>query len=63
MKKDRLRSLAREFSDNAIVEAAQGITPKESAGMSEDTKQEVRAIYCELFEVSDAKEIAISDLL
>ena len=36
MKKDRLRSLGREYSDNAIIEVAQGLPAKESQGMSED---------------------------
>lgn len=31
--------------------------------MSEDTKKEIRGIYCELFEVPDSKEIPITDLL
>lgn len=51
MKKDRLRSLGREYSDNAIIEVAQGLAAKESINMSEDIKKEIRQIYEEIFDV------------
>lgn len=63
MKKDRLRSLGREFTDNAIIEVAQGLSPKEITNISEDTKKEIRQLYCDLYEVADSKEIAVQDLL
>lgn len=53
MKKDRLRSLGREYSDNAIIEVAQGLPAKESMGMSEEQKKEIKQLYCEIFEVPD----------
>lgn len=53
MKKDRLRSLGREYSDNAIIEVAQGLPPKESMGMSEEQKKEIKQLYCEIFDVPD----------
>jgi hypothetical protein len=63
IKKDRLRSLGREYSDNAIIEVAQGLTAKSAVGMTEDTKVEIRNIYSEIFEVNDTKEIPLNDLL
>ena len=64
IKKDRLRSLAREYSEPAIVEVAQGLTAKESLQISEDTKKEIRQHFLELFpEVNDTKEIPIDNVL
>lgn len=31
--------------------------------MSEDTKVEIRNIYCEIFEVNDSKDIPLNDML
>lgn len=39
------------------------MSAKDAVGMSEDTKKEIRMLYCEIFEVGDSKEIAINDLL
>ena len=36
MKKDRLRSLGREYSDNAVIEVAQGIMGRDQISMSEE---------------------------
>lgn len=63
MKKDRLRSLAREYSDNAIIEVAQGLPAKESSGMSEEQKKEIKQLYCEIFEGRELKEVSINELL
>ena len=42
IKKDRLRAIAREYSDNAVIEVAHHLSAKESVGMSEDTKKEIK---------------------
>lgn len=63
MKKDRLRSLGREYSDNAVIEVAQGIMGRDQISMSEEQKKEIRQLFCEIFEVQDLKEVPISDLL
>lgn len=42
LKKDRLRSLGREYSDNAVIEVAQGLPAKESGTMTEEQKKEIR---------------------
>lgn len=63
MKKDRLRAIAREYSDNAVIEVAQKVKAKESAGMADDTRKEIRNLFCELYKVTDSAQISIQDLL
>jgi len=63
IKKDRLRSLGREYSDNAVIEVAQGLPPKESMAISEEQKKEIKQLYREIFDVSDLKEVGINELL
>lgn len=60
--KDRLRQLGREYSDNAVIEVAQGHTPKDFPQMSEDQKKEIRKLYTDIYD-KDSKEISINDLL
>ena len=36
LRKDKLRSLSREFSEKAVIEVAQGLPAKESIGMTDD---------------------------
>jgi len=65
IKKDRLRAIAREYSDNAVIEVAHHLSAKESVGMSEDTKKEIKKLYCELFKeqgYTESKNIPIQDL-
>jgi len=63
MKKDRLRSLARDFSDRAVIEVAQGMPAKESIGMNDDMKKEIKRLFCDIFETNDLKEIALNDMM
>jgi solute carrier family 8 (sodium/calcium exchanger) len=63
LKKDRLRAIAREYSDNAVIEVAQKVKAKESAGMADDTRKEIRNLFCELYKVTDSAQISIQDLL
>lgn len=63
MKKDRLRSLCREYSDNAVIEVAQGIIGKDQISMSEEQKKEIRQLFCDIFEENDLKLVPITDML
>lgn len=63
MKKDRLRSLCREFSEKAVIEVAQGLPAKESIGMTDDMKKEIKRLFCEIFETNDLKEISINEMM
>lgn len=64
IKKERLRSLGREYSDNAVIEIAQGLKPKDSTHMmSEEQKKEIRSLFCEIYEVTDLKDIPIESML
>jgi solute carrier family 8 (sodium/calcium exchanger) len=63
MKKDRLRSLCREFSEKAVIEVAQGLPAKESIGMTDEAKKEIKRLFCEIFETSDLKEVSINEMM
>lgn len=56
-RKDRLRSLAREYSDNAVIEIGKGLPSKESATMQDEHKKEITQLYMEIFDVNDTKEL------
>lgn len=63
MKKDRLRQLSREYSDKAVIEVAQGMPAKESIGMNDDQKKEIKKLFQEIFESNDLKEIPINEMV
>ena len=63
MKKASLRSLARQYSEAAVIETGAGYAPsKETDKMSEEHKKEIKQLYCEIFEVKDSKEIPYIEL-
>jgi len=63
MKKASLRSLARQYSEAAVIETAAGYAPsKETDKMSEEHKKEIKQLYCEIFEVKESKEIPYIEL-
>ena len=62
-KKDRLRSIARQFSERAIIEVARGMPAKESIDMTDDIKKEVKRLYCEIFETTDLKDIPLPAMM
>lgn len=63
MKKDRLRQLSREYSDKAVIEVAQGMPAKESIGMTDDQKKEIKKLFQEIFETNDLKQIPINEMV
>lgn len=63
VKKDRLRSLARQFSDKAVIEVAQGLPAMESIGMTDEQKKEIKRLFSEIFETNDLKEVSIQDIM
>lgn len=63
IKKDKLRSLGREYSDNAVIEIAQGLTAQGNVQMPEETKKEIKQLFEEIFDVADSKEIPVNELL
>ena len=36
---------------------------KESIGMTDDMKKDIKKLFCEIFETNDLKEIPVSDML
>jgi len=63
LKKDQIRRIGREFSDNAVIEVAQGINSNNTAQISEQTKKEIRDLFCQIHQVDKVSEIAVNDLL
>lgn len=45
MKRDRLRALAREFTDNTVIEVAQGLKTYSAIKMPEEHKKEIKNLY------------------
>lgn len=62
-KKDRLRSIARQFNEKAVIEVARNMPAKESIDMPDDLRKEIKRLYCEIFETNDLKEIPIPDIM
>lgn len=63
VKKDRLRSLASQFSEKAVIEVAQGLPAKESIGMTDEQKKDIKRLFSEIFETADLKEISIQEIM
>ena len=62
MKRDRLRALAREFTENTVIQVAQGLKTQTAIQMPEEHKKEIRVLYCQIFDVSDLKDVAIKEM-
>lgn len=65
MKKDRLRSLSREYTEKVIIEVAQNMPVKDNQ-MSEEQKKEVKLLYVEIFElkkVEDLRDKSLQDFI
>lgn len=62
IKKNQLRTMAKEYGESLIIEIAQGLHTKETAKVGESQQKEVRRLYKEILG-QDLSEVDLKDLL
>lgn len=61
-KKTRLRILAKEFGEQALIEIAHKINSDKSSEISKETQEEIRNLFRDLMEIDDLHDITVGDL-